>query len=149
MDERFLCSTEDVDFSFRLRFVGWIYLRASRARIRHPGSGITGRVSDFSLYHGHRNQFWTSLKNTPREIFWIALPYYLAVNAHLSARARFASCGAPLGRAYRDAWRSRRSFLQERKAPRPRFKRPLRLGDLSRTLVMPRLRKPAAARTNP
>ena len=142
MDERFFCYAEDVDFGFRLRLAGWTCLRASHARIWHAGSGITGRVSDFTLYHGHRNRIWTFLKNTPREIFWIALPYHLAVNAYLLARARFAGFAAPLARAYRDAWRGRGPFLAERKRARPRLGKSLTLKDFYWTPVMPRRRKP-------
>jgi GT2 family glycosyltransferase len=79
--ERYFCYYEDVDLGFRLR------LRGGRCRflpdvvVRHMGSALTGgRVSDFSVYHAHRNVVWTYLRNMPGYYVWFYLPAHLAAN---------------------------------------------------------------------
>jgi|688.fasta_scaffold273823_2 N-acetylglucosaminyl-diphospho-decaprenol L-rhamnosyltransferase len=120
-DERFFCYCEDVDLGYRLRLAGDGSVRASEAVVRHAGSGIAGRASDFSLFHGHRNRIWTFLKNTPDEIFWWALPYHLAFNAYYLFRAWRRGFLPPMLRAYRAAWEGRGPFLEERRRNRPRL----------------------------
>ena len=141
-DERFFCYAEDLDLAFRLRLAGWSALRASKARIYHAGSGITGRVSNFTLYHGHRNRIWTFLKNTPEELFWLALPYHLAVNLYLLVFGVLRGAAPSLWRAYVDAWRGRAPFLRERRARRPRLVLTLSARDLYWSPVVPRRRRP-------
>ena len=145
-DERFFCYAEDVDLAFRLRLQGWTSIRASEALVLHAGSGITGRVSDFTLYHGHRNRIWTFLKNTPREIFLIALIYHIAVNLYLLLRAHGAGFGRPIARAYKDAWRGCGTFLNERAHSKPHLRASLQLRDFYWTPVMPRRRIPTTTK---
>ncbi|WP_158913036.1 glycosyltransferase family 2 protein, partial [Caulobacter sp. S45] len=64
-DERFFCYCEDVDLAARLRGMGARSYRVADAVVRHAGSGISGRRSDFTLFHGHRNRIWVFVKNTP------------------------------------------------------------------------------------
>jgi GT2 family glycosyltransferase len=116
-DERFFCYCEDVDLAFRLRAAGYRSVRASSAVVRHAGSGISGRRSDFTLYHGHRNRIWTFVKNTPGVWFWLLLPYHLAFNALYLGSAFKRGILPPVWRAYVAAaqglpsiWRSRRSI---------------------------------------
>jgi len=114
-DERFFCYCEDVDLAFRLRAAGYRSVRASSAVVRHAGSGISGRRSDFTLFHGHRNRIWTFVKNTPGIWFWLLLPYHLAFNALYLGSALKRGILPPVWRAYMAAakgapsiWRSRR-----------------------------------------
>jgi GT2 family glycosyltransferase len=79
-DEDFFCYVEDVDLSFRMRLVGYRCLYVPDAVVAHVGSASTGRHSDFSVYHGHRNIVWTYLKNMPFPLFWIYLPQHLILN---------------------------------------------------------------------
>jgi GT2 family glycosyltransferase len=116
-DERFFCYCEDVDLAFRLRSAGYRSVRASSAVVRHAGSGISGRRSDFTLFHGHRNRIWTFVKNTPGVWFWLLLPYHLAFNALYLGSALKRGILPPVWRAYVAAaqglpsiWRSRRSI---------------------------------------
>jgi GT2 family glycosyltransferase len=116
-DERFFCYCEDVDLAFRLRSAGYRAVRASNAVVRHAGSGISGRRSDFTLYHGHRNRIWTFVKNTPGLWFWLFLPYHLAFNALYLGSALKRGILPPVWRAYVGAakglpsiWRSRRAL---------------------------------------
>ena len=99
-DEGFFCYCEDVDLAFRLRASGAISVRASGAVVRHAGSGISGRRSDFTLFHGHRNRIWTFVKNTPGGWFWVLLPYHLAFDAIYLGSALRRGVLAPIWRAY-------------------------------------------------
>lgn len=116
-DERFFCYCEDIDLALRLQLAGRSSRRVAGAVLLHAGSGTTGRISEFTLYHGHRNRVWTFLKNTPGVWFWIFLPYHLAANFWLLWRCRSESeVSRILRRAYVDAWRGREPFLGERRA---------------------------------
>ncbi len=72
-DERYFCYHEDVDLGFRLRLLGERCQFDPRSKVRHAGSGITGRASDFAVFHGARNGFWTYIKNMPG---WLLLPTF-------------------------------------------------------------------------
>ncbi len=124
-DERFFCYCEDVDLAFRLRARGRASVRASRAVVRHAGSGISGRASDFTLFHGHRNRVWVFFKNTPGPWLWVFLPYHLLFNVLYIALAVRRGFPRPIWRAYRAAWAGLPAILRERRgAP------PVRLGHL-------------------
>ena len=79
-DERFFCYFEDVDLGFRLRLMGYRCLYVPKAVVAHAGSAMTGKRSDFSVYHGHRNMIWTYCKNMPWPLFWIYLPQHILMN---------------------------------------------------------------------
>jgi GT2 family glycosyltransferase len=79
-DEHFFCYFEDVDLGFRLRLQGHRCWYVPEAVVSHCGSAVTGRHSDFSVYHGHRNLVWTYLKNMPESLFWFYLPQHLLLN---------------------------------------------------------------------
>lgn len=79
-DEDFFCYVEDVDLGFRLRLLGHRCWFVSESVVYHVGSGVTGRRSDFSVYHGHRNLVWTFIKDMPTALFWLFLPFHLALN---------------------------------------------------------------------
>ncbi|WP_119628968.1 glycosyltransferase family 2 protein [Methylocaldum marinum] len=79
-DEDFFCYVEDVDLGFRMRLAGHRCLYVPDAVVAHVGSASTGRHSDFSIYHGHRNIVWTYIKNMPFPLFWIYLPQHLFLN---------------------------------------------------------------------
>jgi GT2 family glycosyltransferase len=122
-DERFFCYCEDVDLAFRLRAAGGRSLRVSGAVVRHAGSGISGRRSDFTLYHGHRNRIWTFVKNTPGVWFWLFLPYFLGFNLLYFGSAIRRGVLPPILRAYIDAakgigpvWAQRRELKAKRRA---------------------------------
>ncbi len=113
-DERYFCYMEDVDLAFRLRLAGYTSVRSGSAIVSHAGSGTTGRYSEFSLYYGHRNRIWTFLKNTPKSVYFIALPYHILFNLLYGVIAVFRWRWRPIFRAYWDAWRGCRPFLEER-----------------------------------
>jgi GT2 family glycosyltransferase len=79
-DESFFCYFEDVDLGFRLRLAGYQCQAVSDAVVFHIGSAITGRGSDFSIYHGHRNLVWSFFKNMPPSLLWRYLPQHFLLN---------------------------------------------------------------------
>lgn len=80
MDEDYFCYLEDVDLGFRLRLRGYQCWFVPEAICHHMGSAITGRRSDFTIYHGQRNLVWTYVKNMPGVLFWLLLPFHLMLN---------------------------------------------------------------------
>lgn len=79
-DESFFCYHEDVDLAYRMRLDGGICIQAAKAKIDHVSSGISGRASEFAVYHGTRNRIWTFMKNTPRGLMPLLFPCHLATN---------------------------------------------------------------------
>jgi len=122
-DERFFCYGEDVDLGFRLRLAGGRAVQLRHARVLHEGSGITGRYSAFTVYHGNRNRIWTTFKNMPGLIYWPLLPARLLTDLYLCFRAFTIGSGPAYLRALRDGyfglgrfWPDRRRLQRERKA---------------------------------
>ena len=79
-DEDFFCYVEDVDLGFRLRLQGHRCLHIPESVVYHIGSATTGKRSDFSVYHGHRNLVWVYVKNMPGVLFWLFLPLHIILN---------------------------------------------------------------------
>ena len=115
-EERFFCYGEDVDLGYRHRLAGGVSVQVPDAVVLHEGSGITGRRSDFTTYHGHRNRVWTYLRDTLPGLLVASLPLHLALNAYLAVRLAVAGQLRPYLRAMRDAARGARPFLAERRA---------------------------------
>ncbi|MFN0024604.1 MAG: glycosyltransferase family 2 protein [Parvularculaceae bacterium] len=95
-EESFFCYGEDVDLGFRLRLAGGRSVQVKAARVLHEGSGISGRYSDFTVYHGNRNRIWMTFRNMPGALYWPLLPLRLIADAYLCLRAS----SAGTGRAY-------------------------------------------------
>jgi GT2 family glycosyltransferase len=114
-DERYFCYLEDVDLGFRLRLRGHRCLYVPDAVVLHVGSGTTGKGSDFSTYHGHRNLVWTFFKDMPAALLALYLPQHLLVN--LVTLALFAARGQARAilRAKWDALRGLPAILAERR----------------------------------
>ncbi|AGA33563.1 putative glycosyltransferase [Thioalkalivibrio nitratireducens DSM 14787] len=113
-DEHFFCYLEDVDLGFRLRLAGFRCVYAPAARVRHIGSAVTGRHSDFSIYHGHRNLVWTFVRNMPAILFWPLLPGHLLLNLATIVLFTVRGRAAVIGRAKRDALRALPRVWRER-----------------------------------
>ena len=88
-DERFFCYHEDVDLAFRLRLAGGICIQSTEAIVDHISSGISGRASEFAVYHGTRNRMWTFVKNMPGPLLVVFLPAHIALNLALLFWATF------------------------------------------------------------
>ena len=113
-DERFFCYCEDVDYGFRVRLNGQVCIQLKDALVYHAGSGTTGRASEFTLFHGHRNRIWVFFKNTPAVLLPVLVPVHLAINLYLYLRAdrerrRY------LKRAYSAAWAGLGAVMKQRK----------------------------------
>ncbi len=88
-DEDFFSYYEDVDLGFRLRLHGLQAYYLPSAVVHHVGSASTGKMSDFSVYHAHRNLLWTYLKNMPSALLWFTLPLHIFISfAFLLTRHR-------------------------------------------------------------
>jgi GT2 family glycosyltransferase/glycosyltransferase involved in cell wall biosynthesis len=132
-DERYFCYLEDVDAGFRLRLRGHRCLYVPDAVVHHVGSGTTGRGSDFSTYHGHRNLVWTWVKNMPGPLLALYLPQHLLLN--LLTLAWFAGHGRGrlILKAKWDALRGLRAALGERR--RVQRQRRAGAGELRRAMA--------------
>jgi len=78
--ERYFCYHEDVDLGFRFRLHGSRCRFLRDAIVRHVGSAITGKGSEFSVYHVQRNLVWTYFRNMPAPYVWLYLPAHFLVN---------------------------------------------------------------------
>lgn len=122
-DESFFCYGEDVDLGFRLRLTGGRAVQIAAARVLHEGSGVTGRRSDFTIYHGNRNRIWLTFKNMPGALYWPLFPVRLAVDVVLLIRAALRGEGRVYARALADGYsglgartQTRRRLQSQRKA---------------------------------
>lgn len=97
-DEDFFCYHEDVDLAFRLRLQGGTCVQLGDAVVEHVGSGISGRASDFSIYHGTRNRLWTFHKNMPAGLLALFFPGHLLLSCLLLARALGNGTAGPTAR---------------------------------------------------
>jgi len=86
-DERFFCYCEDVDLGYRMQLAGERCVLVPSAVIRHAGSAISGRHSEFSIYYGTRNRLWTYAKNTPLPLLVLTLPGHLALTLYILMRS--------------------------------------------------------------
>lgn len=123
-DASYFCYCEDIDLAYRMRLGGHICVQVPSAVVHHAGSAITGKQSDFSLYHVHRNRIWTYLKDTPGAWVLLTLPLHLAANLLILGKATFEGSGASVARAYADAirglpriWRERHKVQSTRAVP--------------------------------
>lgn len=85
-DETFFSYFEDVDLSFRLRLSGGRCLYVASATVYHVGSASTGKTSDFSYYHIHRNLIWTFFKNMPLPFIVLFFPLHVLSNTYFALR---------------------------------------------------------------
>lgn len=113
-DESFFCYGEDVDLGFRLRLAGGQCIQVKDAIVHHEGSGITGRHSDFSVYHGHRNRIWVGFKNTPALLYWPFLPLRLLTDLALLLKLMRQGAAIAYLRALRDGYRGLAARSKER-----------------------------------
>ncbi len=115
-DERWFCYFEDLDLAFRLRLAGHRCLLVPRSVVRHHGSALSGRESDFTIYHAHRNLVWTWARDMPGALMWRALPHHLLMTALAFAWYAGRGQGRVILRAKRDALRGLPRVLCERRA---------------------------------
>ena len=101
-EESFFCYCEDVDLGFRLRLQGGKIMQIPDARVLHEGSGVTGKRSAFTIYHGHRNRIWMWYRNTPLLFLMVSAPLQILVSVYLLGRFALLGEARPYLRALRD-----------------------------------------------
>jgi len=113
-DERFFCYCEDVDLGFRLRLMGERCVFLPKAAVDHKGSAISGRYSDFTIYHGTRNRMWTYVKNMPLGLLLLTAPGHFLISSYLLVRSLSSGTFGATWRGLKDGvkglpmiWRSR------------------------------------------
>lgn len=121
-DERFFCYVEDVDLAFRLLLAGYGSRYVPESVVRHIGSALTGRRSNFSVYYGQRNLIFNYVKNMPGALFWGFLLPHLILNVAYLFGAVLTGRGHAVWCAKRDAirnfseiWKERRIIQSQRK----------------------------------
>ncbi|WP_370173119.1 MULTISPECIES: glycosyltransferase family 2 protein [Hyphomonas] len=111
-DERFFCYCEDVDLGMRLQLSGEDCIFLPDALIHHKGSGISGRYSYFTTFHGNRNRTWAYLKNMPLWLLVLTLPGHVALLSYIYVRnrSRMPNTGMADGikAGFREGWKLRR-----------------------------------------
>lgn len=127
-DETFFCYHEDIDLAYRMRLDGGICIQSASAIIDHVSSGISGRASEFAVYHGTRNRIWTFLNNTPRGLLPLLLPCHIAANLFILFWALFRP------NRFKPTWRGfREGFFARPSRTTPRTKRKISYGALLRS----------------
>lgn len=114
-EERFFCYGEDVDLGFRLRLAGGRAVQVNAARVLHEGSGVSGRYSDFTVYHGNRNRIWLTYRNMPSALYWPLFPLRIAADLYLCLRAFAVGTGRAYTRAVFDGYRGLPSLTPDRR----------------------------------
>lgn len=70
-DNAYFAYVDELDVGFRVRMRGFLVSYADDAVAYHKdGATSGGAASDFSLYHGHRNNLWFILKDFPAQLLW-------------------------------------------------------------------------------
>ena len=63
-----------------MRLAGYRCVQSSEAIIDHVSSAISGRASDFAVYHGTRNRIWTFFRNMPWPLLILLTVPHLCAN---------------------------------------------------------------------
>jgi GT2 family glycosyltransferase len=114
-DEDYFCYLEDVDLAFRLQLTNHKCLYVPDAVVSHVGSAITGRDSDFQVYHAHRNIVWTYFKNMPLSLLIITLPLHLLMNIYTIILFGLRGRGKVIAKAKLDALSGVFSVMDKRR----------------------------------
>jgi len=115
-DARYFCYCEDTDLVLRANLLGYEPAYVDEVLALHEGQASSGGgFNRFIAYHGIRNSIWMQIKLMPRAALWRYGTLLLLAHLLSIARHALAGHGRLLLDVYRDAWRQRHPFLQERK----------------------------------
>ncbi|MEZ6001542.1 glycosyltransferase family 2 protein [Hyphomonas sp.] len=132
-DERFFCYCEDVDIGYRLQLAGEQCIFIPQAQIKHAGSALSGRLSEFSIYHGTRNRLWTYFKCTPWPLIVLTLPVHTALTLYILVRSPAIK---RLGATSRGLWDGIKGIAEmKRTSPWSPQKRQVKLWDLAKSMA--------------
>lgn len=132
-DERFFCYGEDVDLGFRLRLKGGRAVQVKDACVLHEGSGVTGRHSPFTVYHGHRNRIWLACKNMPTLLLLLSAPFRFCADFALLFKFLSLGLAGEYLRALRDGYFGAKGINATRRLVQK--ERKLSVGDVARLLI--------------
>jgi N-acetylglucosaminyl-diphospho-decaprenol L-rhamnosyltransferase len=132
-EERFFCYGEDVDLGFRLRLAGGRCVQVKDACVLHEGSGVSGRYSDFTVYHGNRNRIWMTYRNMPAVLYWPFAPLRLLADLYLCGRAWSVGAGRAYTRAVVDGYAGLPGLASDRR--RLQRARKASVGEIARALA--------------
>ena len=90
-------------------------MQVNSAVVLHEGSGVSGRHSAFTLYHGHRNRIWMFYKNLPTGLYWTTAPLRLIADAALFMKAAAAGEAISYLKAMRDGYGGLGAFREDRR----------------------------------
>jgi GT2 family glycosyltransferase len=114
-DPDFFAYYEDLDLAWRGRLAGWECVTAPRAVVYHVHSATSGRLSPFTVYHLHRNKWFTIIKNWPTRLLLRRLPLLLAIDLAAFVLATGKGRGGAAGRARRDLLKALGELLVKRR----------------------------------
>ena len=124
-DESFFCYHEDVDLAFRMRLAGYRCVQSADTIIDHVSSAISGRASEFAVYHGTRNRIWTFFNNMPLPLcLLLTLPHIAANLAFLLVSVFRKGRFKPTFRGVRDG------FFTRPKSRPSKVKRQVKLSEI-------------------
>ncbi len=119
-DEDYFCFGEDVDLGYRLRLAGYRARYVPDAVVAHVGGACSeGRLA---TYLGHRNLFWTLVKDTPAPLLGPVLLAHLSQSIFTGVLLGCRGRGRAFARAKWDAvaglgrcWQKRRGVQSRRR----------------------------------
>lgn len=114
-DEDFFSYFEDVDLGFRLNLAGYPCYYLPTLQVEHVGSSSTGRSSDFTIYHHHRNLEWCFWKNMPGFLCFLYFPLHLLSAIVFFFKYLLKGRGGLICRAKIDALKSFENIRRKRK----------------------------------
>ncbi len=116
LDESFFCYFEDTDLAFRIRLQGGRCLLIPSSVVHHHGSAVTGRESDFTIYHSHRNLVWVWMRDMPLGLMVRGLAHHLLTTGMTIVFYASRGQARTILRAKRDAVAALPRILRERRA---------------------------------
>jgi len=113
-EERFFCFCEDVDLGYRMQLAGERCIFLPMAVIEHAGGGLSGRASEFSLFHGARNRLWTYMRNTPTRMLILTLPGHIVITLAILLRGLMTGRAGGTWRGLMAGLKGMEPFMDER-----------------------------------
>lgn len=114
-DPDFFAYYEDLDLAWRGRLAGWRCVTSPKAVVYHVHSATSGKGSPFTVFHIHRNKWYTILKNWPNGLLLKRLPTLLVVDLAAFALAIIRGRGGAALKARVDVVRNLRKLWRKRR----------------------------------